>query len=296
MLEYRKFMILMLSVFMLAGTLSAQELPELKGPYLGQEPPGMTPEIFAPGFVSTDAHEFSCTFSPDGDEFYFARSFGENRRKYIIVTKLRNGVWTEPEKCLPQFDNEHFEPHITLDGKKMFFMGFHLVEANSRPNIDMYYSEREGDGWGEPNLMGAPFNPAGSMSISLTKDGTIYTTNAKKMGIARSRLVNGKYQDYEDLPSPINTEHPEMHPFIAPDESYLIFESGRLGMDKGLHLYVAFRSKDDSWSDPQEIPVGMPGGIPTVSPDGKYLFFVGGRPGDIYWIDSKIFKNLNPEK
>ena len=116
------------------------------------------------------------------------------------------------------------------------------------------------------------------------------------MGIARSRLVNGKYQDYEDLPSPINTDHPEMHPFIAPDESYLIFESGRLGMDKGLRLYVTFRSKDDSWSDPQEIPVGMPGGIPFVSSDGKYLFFVGGRPGDIHWVDANIFKDLEPER
>jgi pimeloyl-ACP methyl ester carboxylesterase len=27
--------------------------PEVKGPYLGQKPPGMTPEVFAPGIVST---------------------------------------------------------------------------------------------------------------------------------------------------------------------------------------------------------------------------------------------------
>jgi len=44
------------------------ELPQLIGPYLGQKAPGKTPEVFAPGIVSTAAHEFSCSFTPDGKE------------------------------------------------------------------------------------------------------------------------------------------------------------------------------------------------------------------------------------
>jgi Tol biopolymer transport system component len=47
------------------------DFPILKGPYLGQKPPGMTPEIFAPGIVSTGLDELNSVFSPDGDEFYF---------------------------------------------------------------------------------------------------------------------------------------------------------------------------------------------------------------------------------
>ena len=30
------------------------DFPKLTGSYLGQQPPGMTPEIFAPGLVSTE--------------------------------------------------------------------------------------------------------------------------------------------------------------------------------------------------------------------------------------------------
>ncbi|MCJ8272850.1 MAG: hypothetical protein MJK04_26065, partial [Psychrosphaera sp.] len=30
------------------------EIPVLTGPYLGQKPPGSTPEIFAPGIVNTE--------------------------------------------------------------------------------------------------------------------------------------------------------------------------------------------------------------------------------------------------
>ena len=49
-----------------------ERFPVLKGEYLGQKPPGMTPEIFAPDIVSTPQREFNAAFSPDGKEFYFS--------------------------------------------------------------------------------------------------------------------------------------------------------------------------------------------------------------------------------
>lgn len=50
-------------------------LPNLKGSYLGQKPPGVTPEVFAPGIVSTNNHaEMGCAWTPEGKEFYFGRS------------------------------------------------------------------------------------------------------------------------------------------------------------------------------------------------------------------------------
>ncbi len=294
--EYRRSVLVILSIFLLTASLHAQELPVLKGPYLGQNPPGMTPEMFAPGFVSTDAHEFSCTFSPDGNEFYFARAFGKFRKKYVMVTKNVNGSWTEPEKCLTQFNNENFEPHITHDGQKMFFMGFNTSGGGPHPIIDLYYVERKDSAWGEPKRMEKPFNPGKSMFASTTMEGIIYTSDAEKMGIARSLPVNGEYQDYEDLGAPISIKGFNAYPFIAPDESYLIFVSDRLGREKGLRLFVTF-NVNGTWSEPREVPVGIPGGTPCVSPDGKYLFFVADRPiGNIYWVDSKIFRDLAPKK
>ena len=46
--------------------------PALKGPYLGQTPPGNQSQVFAPGFVSTGFGELNSVFSADGKEFYFA--------------------------------------------------------------------------------------------------------------------------------------------------------------------------------------------------------------------------------
>lgn len=49
-------------------------LKEMNRSYLGQKPPGLTPEMFAPGLISTkDNIEFAGTFSPDFKEFFFTR-------------------------------------------------------------------------------------------------------------------------------------------------------------------------------------------------------------------------------
>ena len=45
---------LLLSIlFVSVGHSQQEDFPVLKGPYLGQTPPGIEPEIFAPGLIST---------------------------------------------------------------------------------------------------------------------------------------------------------------------------------------------------------------------------------------------------
>ena len=39
--------------------------------YLGQENPGLSAKIFAPGIISTDHNELTLTFSKGGNELYF---------------------------------------------------------------------------------------------------------------------------------------------------------------------------------------------------------------------------------
>lgn len=258
------------------------------GLYLGQEPPGTTPVVFAPVIVSTGDHEFSCTFTPDLSEFYFARGTGPNNRKQILVTRMQDGIWSDPAPALPSFASECFEPHITPDGSKIFFMGFHIPEGQDRADIDMFCALRDGDTWGEIRRLGEPFNPMNSMTPCTMRDGTLYTCS--KEDIVRSRLVNGEYQPFENLGAPINTGAFEGYPYVSPDGDYLIFAR----MQEGMPLFVSFREGDGSWGDLLQIPLGMPAGIPSVSPDGKYLFFVAGRPGDIYWVDARIFKDLRP--
>ena len=57
----------------LCGPVWARDWEELRGPYLGQNPPGAVPEIFAPGIVSTDdVNHCSVAVSPDGSRIAFS--------------------------------------------------------------------------------------------------------------------------------------------------------------------------------------------------------------------------------
>ncbi|UCH62367.1 MAG: PD40 domain-containing protein [Fidelibacterota bacterium] len=269
---------------------------QLQGPYLGQKAPGNTPQVFAPGIVSTDAHEFSCSFTPDGKEFYFTRRGPELNRNLIMVAKQIKDTWTEPEVA-PFIENRvAFEPIATPDGKRLYF------SVQEGMQMNMCYVEREGDNWKAIKNPGHPFNPMKSMYVSMTLGGTIYTTDISegpgREGIAVIKRINGQYRELERLGPPINVGKQEMYPFIAPDESYLIFNSTRTVEKINSGLFISFKKQDGTWSDPQAIDVGMDAGCPIVSPDGKYFFFTAGerKKSDIYWVDAKFIEELRPKE
>ena len=273
----------------------------LKGPYVGQAPPGKTPVIFAPGFVSTDAHEFSCSLTPDGNEFYFARRDPTLNQPVVMVTRLRDGVWTKPE-IAPFVENGFsFEPMVTPDGKRLYFTSGKPVPGQTGPPMNILYVEREGDGWSAAKDPGSPFNPAKAMYISAAANGTIYTTDISggpaKACVAVCRLVDGKYQTLEQMGPPIGAGTQNMYPFVAPDESFLIVTARTPSEKLQSALCVSFRKPDGSWAEPRAIDLGMDAGVPFVSRDGKYLFFTAGERGksDIYWVSAEVIGELRPK-
>lgn len=64
----------------LPGCVSADGAEQPAGDYLGQDPPGLTARVFAPGFVSTRHGELNAVFARDGREFYFTRRGHVSRR------------------------------------------------------------------------------------------------------------------------------------------------------------------------------------------------------------------------
>jgi len=110
-----------------------------------------------------------------------------------------------------------------------------------------------------------------------------------------AELIDGEYAKPELLPRSINLP-PFLNwaPFIAPDESYLLFSSNRAGsLDKYGDIFISRRQADGSWTEPVSLgePVNTPQQevFPGLSPDGKYLFFcrhTPGRKNDVYWVDA----------
>ena len=272
------------------------DLPVLSGAYLGQEPPGRTAELFAPGIISTGMYTRDIAMTPDGNEIYFGRVAGPFT--VIMQTKLVDGRWTRPEVAPFSADptSMNLEPHIAPDGQRFFFLSTRPPDGSAvKPedigvwvNQDIWAMDRTEDGWGEPYNLGPPVNSDDEEYFpSVTREGTIYFTRTPKgtqeSYIYRARWVDGAYQNPERLGPQVNSTSSQFNAFIAPDESYLILSV--IGRDDGLggaDYYVVFRRPDDSWSEPVNLgdEINMPRGgewSPYVSPDGEYLFFMSSR-------------------
>jgi hypothetical protein len=195
-----------------------------------------------------------------------------------------------------------FEPLITPDNKRLYFMSGKPIPGQPGPPMNVLFVEREADGWGSPKNPGAPFNPAKAMFVSSTLDGTIYTTDISagpgNESIAVAKPVDGTYTELKKLAAPINADGNSMYPCIAPDESYIIYITRKPSAKIDNVLTISYMKPDGNWHKPQAVDIGMNAGLPFVSPDGKFLFFTGGEPGksDIYWVSAAFIEELRPKQ
>jgi hypothetical protein len=244
------------------------------------------PQLFLPGIVSIpDTREFSCTMSPDGEEFYFSRMVSG---KYtILMTRKTDDGWSEPEPA--SFAGEHFnhEPYITHDGRKIYWGTIRPHPDGSKEEYAVWVADRDGANW--INARPLPFH---AMYVTSTTDGILYYTGKGPGGavIARAQQAeNGEWKT-ETLPEPLLAEEWDGHPLIAPDESWLIFDSEtRPGTDE-CGLFISIHKKDGSWSKPRNMveTLGM-GRFAMLSPDGKFLYF--SWKGDIYRVSSTVIEH-----
>ena len=125
--------VILLSIFICCA--QQDDFPVLKGSYLGQKPPGMTPEVFAPGIISTEEkYELNSIFSLKGDEFLYEISTTTPEEKkeglyfYIImVSKQVNGIWTKPEMAPFSGKYSTMDMCFSPDGNRLYF-------TSDRPN------------------------------------------------------------------------------------------------------------------------------------------------------------------
>jgi hypothetical protein len=262
--------------------------PQISGPYLGQEPPGLEPEIFAPGIISDpDFSEYSGSFSPDGNEYYFYR-YSRTSEAVLLFSKVVDGKWSVPEQLAITADYIAFEPYVTFDNQRLYFAWGYPVPPG-QPEFPYFFVERTQAGWSEPKQAGQ------GMFLSSSRDGQLYTTDMSsrsvngKTYLAKITVTDGVFTDYERLDIDVPWGNPA-HPCIALDESYIIFDVG-----SGNHLFISFKNADGTWGEPIDLTDhgfdAMAGGA-YISPDGKYLFFSLDK--DIWWVGIEVIENLRP--
>jgi len=295
----------------LCSFLQQHDFPVLEGLYLGQKPPGMTAELFAPGIISTlELPEMCAAFSADGKEFYYNAQFKGHWT--IFLTREIDGQWTNPEPM--PFASGYTDRDFTMspDGQRIYFGSNRPREKNEEPlrALDIFMIERiDGMLWSEPKNIGTVVNSdLGENYPSVASNGNLYFFSSRADGfggcdIYVSRYIDGRYLPSENLGSAVNSDRNDWDAFIAPDESYIIFSSqNRYDTLGGQDLYISFKKEEGSWTVARNMGpnVNSKAGeiCPSVSLDRQYLFFTSRRRGkaDICWVDAGIIEEFKTDE
>jgi hypothetical protein len=295
-------LLLVLAVFAQSVAGTTGESGEIIGPYLGQEPPGVTPQLFAPGIVSVDAHfeHSAAVFSPDGREvFWCARrnmysgEAGDDTQR-LLYMKESDGRWTAPHVA-------PFTAHLAVpiqrpvfspDGNSLYLEYF--SDPTRESDTDIYVSRREGGEWSEPEPVSPSINTAAVERLCcVTSDGSMYFARdlmTPREEILVSHLIDGQFTEPERLGVEYNSDATELALVISPDGDYMLIDQT---LDqRSDKLLVCYREADGSWTERVSTPYSC-GGFMALSPDGKYLFFLG---EGIHWVSTSFVEELRPER
>jgi Tol biopolymer transport system component len=244
---------------------------------------------------STGAWDFFVAFTPDQRRALFCRADDTFAHYDIYETRLdARGHWSAPVK--PRFAARwsNADPHISPDGRRVFFISNRPVSPAAsdaeRAIHDIWTAALQPDGeWSDAERLPAPVNDLTTdrWSPAVAASGNLYFGAELPGGLGGDdlwvvRKAGDHYLPPENLGDAINTAGREVEPWIAPDESYLIF-SGLRRADSlgGYDLYLSERV-DGRWAPARRLPepINSPSGDfnQSVSPDGRWLYFSSNRP------------------
>ncbi len=264
--------------------------------YRGLPVPNMVARVFiSSADFEPDSIHSSVAISLDGREiFWSVITNGQNPSFSIRFTRFENGAWTDPQVAPFSGVLEDTNPFFSLDGQRLYY-----CQEGGPNGSELMAVERQGDGWSYPFSMGPAFygiHYQGTISI----DGTIYfpiEVIPNRRDIFKAPCIDGQYPAREPLQTDINSSFDDSGPFIAPDESYLLFSSNRPGGYGVKDIYISCRLPNGDWTTPENMGYLINSGRfdtwVSLSPDGRYLFFQSsGRQSYIYWIKALIIDYL----
>lgn len=292
------------------------EARALRASYLGQTPPGKTAEVFARGIVTTPDHEHSrIEFSKDGRMLFWAVMPAPpgSADQHMRFVELTEEGWSAPARPVFLDDPNCGSPTFSADGGTFYYVAKPppSAEGERRRGQSVWEVKRNGTRWEKPRVVSdlLPVFPGKvTMAFCFAGNRNLYfdvggpdESGEWSWDIYSCEYQNGAYVEPEGLGDGINASRTNWCPFVAADESYLIFSSDRARPEDFGDLYITFRETAGGWTDPVNmgpaVNTGSQERFPSLSPDGKYLFFARNTDetySDIYWVDAAIIEDLRP--
>lgn len=287
----------------------SENAPVLKGKYLGQPTPGIKAVRFGSDIFVSGGGSFNLSFSPDDKELYYSFIKATEARpepRYEIKGFMQvDGIWRGPETAA--FSGTFSDVDITFspDGRRLFF-------ASERPHsesagFDIYYLEKEEGGWSRPIYAGTEVNSMfGEVYPSLSRQGKLFFRSNRPGGFGDDDIYTAEWKgktftNVTNLGPAVNSEYHESNSFVAQDESYLLYVTNRPETGNRYVIYVSFQTGGGTWSPGvslgDAVNSGDGAGAPTLSPDGKFLFFSRrGSDRGLYWISTEVIERLRPSR
>jgi len=244
--------------------------------------------IFEEGVISTGDYETHPAFSPSGDTLYFLKGLPDANFFSICVAFKRNGKWIRPEVAPFSGQYTDADPFVTKDGKALYFVSNRPVHNGEpvKPDWDIWRVDIGGGGWGKPVHLDSTINSSSSEYFpTIADNGNLYFGSGRKGGRGRSDIyvakwIDGRFAEPENLGDSINTTDNEYEPYIAPDESYLIFMATYPNGISNADLFIS-RRINGVWEKARRLPEPINSSATEwggkMTRDGKYLFFGSSR-------------------
>ncbi len=267
------------------------EYPAATGRYWGQKRPGLEPEIFAPGRVSTGLTERDIVLSADGR--YLMYGLMDLSLVTTMIAEWSGGRWSEPVSAPWHLDKDFacFEPAMTADGKTVYFLSNRAAPGQTPKrgwgNQNIFVSHFTEGRWSEAEALPAPVTTERAEYFpSLANDGSLYFCREDEQGnsaVWRAVATADGFAEPTRLPDTVNVGQNNFNAFVAPDQSLIIVcvddHEGNLGASD---YWVSFRGADGTWQAAQNMGPKFNGpdtraSSAHLSPDGQMLFFSSTR-------------------
>jgi hypothetical protein len=280
------------------------EMPELRGPWLGQGTPGSESTDFCPEILGTEQRVAGITFSPEGDEAFFTMNTSVDSAK-LMWMQMVDGVWTKPQPA--PFNSAQIDNDICMspDGLRLCWRSWRPLPGSTAPEErpSLWATDRTADGWSDP----FPIECGGETQLawypSIAGSGTLYFSARKSPDeycVYRARRTANTYETREPILCGMESGGDLC---IAPDESFLVVTCFSHPHFQGVgKLHVSFRTPAGEWTPLQDIGPSINTELveycPTISADGRRLFFCRldreAKHARTYWVDAGVIERLRP--